>query len=427
MFRVLDGEIAVGEAFAEDLRQGGTLPHAIQGRADVVRQLVAAGPGRTDHRRARFYLAEHAEIAAGQRGGQHQIGVGVGPGQPVLDPGRRRGGNGHPQADGAVVRAPIDVDRRRAAGLVAKQATIGVHVGRQQRHGGRQIALQAADEMVEQGAGLALFTGKQVVALGVDQALVNVHRAARLVGHRLGHEGRVHAVAQRRLPEDALEHDHLVRQRQRVAVLEVDFHLAGAFFVDQRVQVEMHCLAVVVHLLEQRIELVDRVDGERLTAALLAPGATDRRLERVVGVDVGLDQIELDLGGDHRAPASLFVEFQNALQHVAGRQVDRLARQVVAVVDDLGGGVFRPGHQKGGIGVGHQLHVPFGGIPEADVLVVRVTAGDGLDEDGVRQSRPPSVEILAGRHDLALENAGEIGHQTLDFGNAVLLKPVLER
>ena len=46
----------------------------------------------------------------------------------------------------------------------------------------------------------------------LDQALVHVHRAARLAGDRLGHEGGVHVVAQRRLAHRALEEEHLVGQ-----------------------------------------------------------------------------------------------------------------------------------------------------------------------------------------------------------------------
>src|SRR3546814_11013514 len=54
----------------------------------------------------------------------------------------------HAQADGAVVVAPVGVDRRV---VVGHQAAIAVHVGRQQRHDGRQVALQAGDVAAEQG------------------------------------------------------------------------------------------------------------------------------------------------------------------------------------------------------------------------------------------------------------------------------------
>jgi hypothetical protein len=89
-----------------------------------------------------------------------------------------------------------------------------------------------------------LAAGEHVLAgLGVQQALVDVHRAARLVLHRLGQEGGVDAVPHRTFAHGALEQEHLVGARQRVGVLEVDFQLGGAGFVDQRIHVQLHRLA----------------------------------------------------------------------------------------------------------------------------------------------------------------------------------------
>jgi hypothetical protein len=52
----------------------------------------------------------------------------------------------------------------------------------------------------------------------VDDALVHMHGAARLARNRLGHEGGVHVVAQRRLAHRALEEKHLVGQPQRLGM-----------------------------------------------------------------------------------------------------------------------------------------------------------------------------------------------------------------
>ncbi|MEC9483418.1 MAG: hypothetical protein UMU75_08890 [Halomonas sp.] len=95
-------------------------------------------------------------------------------------------------------------------------------------------------------------------------------------------------------------------------------------------------------------------------------------------------------------------------------------------MDDLGRGIVRPGHQIDGIRVGDQLHVQFGGIPEADILVVGIAPGDRLDEDRIGQARTPAVEILVGGHDLALENAGQVGHQAFHFGDAMRAEPVAQ-
>ena len=217
---------------------------------------------------------------------------------------RRAGRRGHRRADAhrAVVGAPLDVDRRRVR---AHQPAVAVDVGREQRHRRRHVASagrRCTSRTPCDGVPSSLL--KMFLPVGlVDHALVHVHRAARLAGDRLGHEGGEHVVAQRRLAHRALEEEHLVGQAQRVGVEEVDLHLPGADLVDQRVDVQLHLLAVVVDVLEQRVELVHGVDRIGLARGLGAAAAADRRLQRHVGVGVARDQVELELGRDHRRPS----------------------------------------------------------------------------------------------------------------------------
>ena len=108
---------------------------------------------------------------------------------------------------------------------------------------------------------------------------------------------------ERGLAQGALEQEGLVGELERVAVVEVDLHLRRTGLVGQRVDVDLLRLAPVVDVLEDRVELVDRVDAERLARRLLPPRAADRRHQRVVGVLVDLGQEELELGRHHRAPS----------------------------------------------------------------------------------------------------------------------------
>ena len=71
-----------------------------------------------------------------------------------------------------------------------------------------------------------------------DHRLVDVHGRARLVLHRLGHEGGEGVVLERRLADRALEDEDLVGELDRVAVQQVDLDLAGAVLVDHRVDLE---------------------------------------------------------------------------------------------------------------------------------------------------------------------------------------------
>ncbi|MNN29625.1 hypothetical protein D3C81_1432370 [compost metagenome] len=77
-----------------------------------------------------------------------------------------------------------------------------------------------------------------------------MHRAARLVGEGLGHEGRADAVLERGFMQGALEHDELIGQAQGIAVAEVDLHLRRAAFVAKGVQVELLGIAPAVKVLE---------------------------------------------------------------------------------------------------------------------------------------------------------------------------------
>ena len=156
-------------------------------------------------------------------------------------------------------------------------------------------------------------------AVEVEHALVDVHGAARLALHRLGHEGRVDAVLERGLAQRALEQERLVGELERLAVVEVDLHLRGAALVGQRVDVDDLRLAPVVDVLEDRVELVDRLDAIALPGRLGTARAADRRLQRVVRILVDLGQEELELGRDYRPPAVVRIAVEHAPQHLARR------------------------------------------------------------------------------------------------------------
>ena len=165
---------------------------------------------------------------------------------------------------------------------------------------------------------------------------MHVHRAAGLARHRLGHEGGVDAVLEGGLAQGALEQEGLVGELERVAVVEVDLHLRRPGLVGQRVDVDLLRLAPVVDILEDRVELVDRVDAERLARRLLPARAADRRHQRVVRVLVDLGQEEFELGCHHRLPALVCVELEHPAQHVARGDLDRRAVMVEAVGDAPG-------------------------------------------------------------------------------------------
>ncbi len=280
----------------------------------------------------------------------------------------------------------------------------------------------------EQLAHGAVAVGKDVApGFQIHNALVQMHRAARLAGHGLGHEGGRHVVLERRLAHGALEHQNLVSQVQRLAVTEVDFHLRGAFFVDQRIQIQPLGLAPVVHVFEQRVELVGGVDGKRLPARLLPARAPDRRLERQVRILAALGQVELHLRRDDGLPALVRVHLQHALEDVARRDLDGIAHLVVGVVDDLRSRLDGPGHQKHRVRVGPAEHVDVGGIEQLVIdIVLDVVTGHGLQQHALRQAHALFIKELVGGRDLAARNAGQIADQALHLGNLAFFQPAGE-
>ncbi|MCY1555157.1 hypothetical protein D9M68_917910 [compost metagenome] len=104
----------------------------------------------------------------------------------------------------------MNIDRR---GRVAYDAAVGIHVGRDDGHGRRHVALQSRDVMLEDGRGRTVLVAEDVQSrLRIDDALVYVHGGTWFARHRLGHEGGVHIVFQGRFAQGALEEKHLVGQ-----------------------------------------------------------------------------------------------------------------------------------------------------------------------------------------------------------------------
>lgn len=119
----------------------------------------------------------------------------------------------------------------------------------------------------------ALAAEHILASAGMQQALVDMHRTARLGFHGFCQKRGVHAMPQRGLAHGALEHEDLIGARQRIGMGEVDLQLRRAGFVDQGIHVQFHRIAVVVHQIQDRVELVDRIDRIRLPRGFRAAGA----------------------------------------------------------------------------------------------------------------------------------------------------------
>ncbi len=189
-----------------------------------------------------------------------------------------------------------------------------------------------------------------------------MHGRSRLALDRLRHEGRIHVVLQRGFPDRALEQEHLVGKLDRIAVTQIDFELRRAFLVDQRVDLEALALGEVIDVVDEFVELVDAGDGIPLSAADRAARASDRRRQRIIGIRIFLDEIELDFRRDDRLQALLVVGGNDALQDVTRREFDGLPVLVDEIADDLrsrvGFPMALPRASKGPASISDRHHPP---------------------------------------------------------------------
>ena len=175
-----------------------------------------------------------AVVRAGQHRRQHEVRIGVRPGDAMLDMAGARGTGGDAQGNGAVVDAPGQAHRRVGIGL---EALIGIAAGREDGHAVGQMVLHAADHGFQQGRALRVFGGAQVFARLVRHRDVDVKAGPGAVAPRLGHEGRLDAEAERHALGGALVHHGVVGGPERVGLVpERQFDLARRKFRDRAFQ-----------------------------------------------------------------------------------------------------------------------------------------------------------------------------------------------
>ena len=78
--------------------------------------------------------------------------------------------------------------------------------------------------------------------------------------------------------------------------------------MDKAVDADVLRFAVVVDVLKQRIEFVDRIDAVGLTAGLGTAGFSCGRQERIVRIDVFRGEEEFEFRGYYRPPVALLIE-----------------------------------------------------------------------------------------------------------------------
>ena len=204
----------------------------------------------------------------------------------------------------------------------------------------------------------------------------------------------------------------------------IDLHLPSAQLMNQRVDVEPHLAAIVVHIFKQRVELVHCVDRISLPRGLRATAATNRRFQRQVRIGVARDQIELQLRRDDGKQTFGAIKLNHALEHGARRVRNQSAVAIKTVMHDLRGGIGSPGHQTHGARIGHQMHVLVRGRDHVKVWAFgRELPCYRSSHDHLWKAHAAVFgEFFAGEN-FASRDAREIGDEAFNFSNAPLIEP----
>ena len=301
---------------------------------------------------------------------------------------------------------------------------VGIDVRRHQRHRTCQIALHAGKRMEEFIALAAILADEQVPPGGrLLDGEMKMHRAAGLFLHGFGHEGGMHIVVQGRLPDRAFEQESLVGKLERRAVIEIDFHLRRAGLVAERVDIDLLDIAIVIDVLEQRIELVHRIDAVGLARLFRPARLAGRRDKRRVGIGALLDKEEFQLRRHHGCQPGILEQPQHPLQHRARREGNNRALMVIGVVNDLRRRLGIPWHQPATVRIRAQDDI------RADLVQhfgIQIGTGDRLAEHIFGKAQPAGPgsagEFMHGQN-LAAWNAGNIADQAFDLSDRLIFQP----
>lgn len=276
------------------------------------------------------------------------------------------------------------------------------------------MPLQPGNGMAQGGGRRIRCAVQHVVAGGIEQADVHVQPAAGLAGERLGHETGQQVLLLRDRLDGALEQQRLVARGHRIgAVLQVDLELPGRVFghrgigrnalLPARRSDGIGEAAVVVQILQ----CIHLGAGVALAGVCIA-----RRLRTALGIGHGVEQVELQLHGDHRRQAQRGESLHHALQHRARRDLEQGTVGGVHCQQQLRHRLRRPWHraERAGDRAADAIGIA-NGVAQAGFF--HRIAGDVGGDQRHRQAHAVAVDLverLSG-DTLAAQHAVGIGQQ----------------
>ena len=199
--------------------------------------------------------------------GQRQVRVDGGVDRAVFESARRRDA----QRGGAVLEAPVGKHRRPEPGVPQTAVGVDGRCGHRCQRG--QVLEHPADRVQADLAGQALVFAlrHESVLIALPQRDVVVAAVGRHAHERLGHEAREHVQLAPDLLADLAEGGEVVGGLLGAVEVEVQLDLARRVLVVALDHVEAHRLAVLDHLVDDRLELL-RTGRCGSSRAWLRPG-----------------------------------------------------------------------------------------------------------------------------------------------------------
>ena len=365
-------------------------------------------------RLARIELAVDPVAHRGDEGGHREVRVDRRVHRAVLEPAGRRDA----QRSRPVLVTPVGEDGCPEAGV--PQAAVGVH-GRGGHGGERTEVLEdAADGVQADLTRLLAVVGVRVegVLVAAPEGDVVVAAVRRDAHERLRHEAREGVELAPHLLADLAERREVVGGLLGAVEAEVELDLAGRVLVVALDHVQLHLLAVLDHLVDDRLELGELVDVVAVRLCL----ALDRGRTALVQ----LQPHHLGLGAGAEMEAGVFLEVGLDLLQVRAAVGGEEGARVLALLAVAEAGhpdardavVPRERHERLRLGDADELR-GLGAV--ADVVAVPVG-------EEVRRRAVDELEALAGdrlpvgsRHALAHDAAGDRGELVVDVRDPQLV------
>jgi hypothetical protein len=235
----------------------------------------------------------------------------------------------------------------------------------------------------------------------------------------------MHAALLCGLARHPFEQQHLVGQRQRIAMQEIDLQLRGTRFMDQSVERQSGRCSIVVEAPHHRLELFQRLHVVGMLHGFGAAIAPNRSGQRPIGIGIGRGQVEFELRRHHGPPSTLAVEIEHGPQHMPRRGHPWLVVRAKRIGKDISLARSAAGRKTERCDIRHHPHVwiLIGKTLVDGPRIAAVYADQKCAARQIERTVLERLQELGSRQGLAAQDAVHVRHQALDLAYRVPFQP----